>query len=524
MYKVVLVDDEELIVEGMKQLVDWKELGCEIAGIAYDGDEALDIINEAEPDIIITDIRMPAMNGLEMIDRVKEQLPDVVIMIMSGYSDFEYAHQALEKGAACYMLKPVLEKDLRERIQQAVGKLDERRLQKQKAEEITVRLYQLKRGAKENFLRKLIREELSASYVDSMWESMELCEKRPCLRVALLESDVGLGDSGQAVIKFAVDNVIEEICQAGGNCESVSLGDESSAVFWLCEPDDGNGLGELVKQIQDTVQQFCRVSLSAGLSRVHDFPGGAIAVYQEAKNALGRRFYESIPLHIYEGEVTRQEIPYKEVREGEEKLLNAVESQDRKKAELWLGRMYRLMFEHACAEPEDIYTEVLHLLTEYQDILMRHQIENGAYENSRIFQPEYLYQFKTGKELRTWLETVTLQVIDFLGQEGGAQTGMIDQIRQYISKNYQTVTRQNTADYFFLNPSYLSQLFKAETGEVFTDYVTRVRMEEAKRLLTMTDYKIQYIAELVGYTSNQHFTRTFKKYAGMQPVEYRKTN
>jgi len=222
--------------------------------------------------------------------------------------------------------------------------------------------------------------------------------------------------------------------------------------------------------------------------------------------------------------VTRQEIPYKEVREGEEKLLNAVESQDRKKAELWLGWMYHLMFEHACAEPEDIYTEVLHLLTEYQDILMRHQIENGAYENSRIFQPEYLYQFKTGKELRTWLETVTLQVIDFLGQEGGAQTGMIDQIRQYISKNYQTVTRQNTADYFFLNPSYLSQLFKAETGEVFTDYVTRVRMEEAKRLLTMTDYKIQYIAELVGYTSNQHFTRTFKKHAGMQPVEYRKTN
>jgi len=301
MYKVVLADDEELIVEGMKQLVDWKELGCEIAGIAYDGDEALDIINEAEPDIIITDIRMPAMNGLEMIDRVKEQLPDVVIMIMSGYSDFEYAHQALEKGAACYMLKPVLEKDLRERIQQAVGKLDERRRQKQKAEEITVRPYQLKRGAKENFLRKLIREELSASYVDSMWESMELCERRPCLRVALLESDVGLGDSGQAVIKFAVDNVIEEICRAGGNCESVSLGDESSAVFWLCEPGDGDGLGELVKQIQDTVQQFCRVSISAGLSRVHDFPGGAIAAYQEAKNALGRRFYESIPLHIYEG-------------------------------------------------------------------------------------------------------------------------------------------------------------------------------------------------------------------------------
>ena len=104
MYKVVLVDDEELIIEGMKRLVNWKELGCEIVGAAYDGDEALDIINEAEPDILITDIRMPAMDGLTMIDYVKERFPDLIIMIMSGYSDFEYAHQALEKGAACYML------------------------------------------------------------------------------------------------------------------------------------------------------------------------------------------------------------------------------------------------------------------------------------------------------------------------------------------------------------------------------------------------------------------------------------
>ena len=84
------------------------------------------------------------------------------------------------------------------------------------------------------------------------------------------------------------------------------------------------------------------------------------------------------------------------------------------------------------------------------------------------------------------------------------------------------MTRQKAADYFFLNPSYLSQLFKSETGEAFTDYVTQVRMEEARRLLSTTDHKIQYIAELVGYTSNQHFTRTFKKYAGMLPVEYRK--
>ena len=236
MYKVVLVDDEELIIEGMKQLVDWESLGCRIEGAAYDGDEALDIINETEPDIIITDIRMPSMNGLEMIDHVKEQFPDVVIMIMSGYSDFEYAQKALEKGAACYMLKPVLEKDLRERILQAVKKLDEKRLQKQKEEEATVRLYHLKRGAKENFLRKLLREDLSPSHILHMWENMELCPPKSMAMVALLDTDIPLRDTEQAVIKFAIDNMIEEICLEAGSCECVSLGNETSAILFLYTP------------------------------------------------------------------------------------------------------------------------------------------------------------------------------------------------------------------------------------------------------------------------------------------------
>ena len=99
---------------------------------------------------------------------------------------------------------------------------------------------------------------------------------------------------------------------------------------------------------------------------------------------------------------------------------------------------------------------------------------------------------------------------------------MIERIKYYISRNYRTATRQSVADYFFLNPSYLSQLFKAEIGEVFTDYVNQIRMEEAKRMLVETDYKIQHIADLAGYASSQHFNRTFKKYTGMQPAEYKK--
>lgn len=570
MYKVVLVDDEELIIEGMKQLVDWESLGCRIEGAAYDGDEALDIINETEPDIIITDIRMPSMNGLEMIDHVKEQFPDVVIMIMSGYSDFEYAQKALEKGAACYMLKPVLEKDLRERILQAVKKLDEKRLQKQKEEEATVRLYHLKRGAKENFLRKLLREDLSPSHILHMWENMELCPPKSMAMVALLDTDIPLRDTEQAVIKFAIDNMIEEICLEAGSCECVSLGNETSAILFLYTPSihlpsihdpslhdpslhdpslhapslhapsshevqshgqtrerAEDSVQSVISRLLDTVKQFCRVPMSAGISSGVTFPDNVRTAYTEAEKALERRFYESGETGIYQGGIQRggkrEDVDYKELLEWKEKLLDAVQHREQKNAMVRLGRFCHGMFDGMGMEREGIYTEIIRLLTDYQGILLQHQIENGAYDTSQIFQPDYLYQFKTSGELRRWLETVTEQIIAFLGQESlEASTRLIDRMKHYISQNYQTVTRQKAADYFFLNPSYLSQLFKSETGEAFTDYVTQVRMEEARRLLSTTDHKIQYIAELVGYTSNQHFTRTFKKYAGMLPVEYRK--
>lgn len=529
MYKVVLVDDEELIIEGMRQLIGWESLGCRIVGTAYDGDEALDIINETEPDIIITDIRMPAMNGLEMIGHVKESFPDVVIMILSGYSDFEYAQQALEKGAACYMLKPVLEKDLKGHIMQAVKKLDEKRLQRQKEDENKVRLYRLKRGAKENFLRKLLKEELSRSYINHMWDNMELCVPKTMIQVALLDTDIPLEDTNQTVIKFAIDNVIEEICTGSGSCESVSLGYESSAVLFMCDGKEEEAVffREMIARMLLMVEKFCQVSMSAGISRRGGFPSGIRDAFGQAEDALKRRFYEISESRIYEDKKTekgrKEERCYRELAECKERLMDAVQKQEKRTAMLQLGRICHLMFEEAVMEREEIYAEVLRILTKYHDILFQHQIENGVYDDSKIFKQDYLYQFKTACQLRSWLETVTEQVMEFLGQESSeASTRLIDRVKYYISQNYQTVSRQNAADYFFLNPSYLSQLFKAETGEAFTDYVTDVRMEKAKGLLWTTDYKIQYIAELVGYTSNQHFTRMFKKHTGMLPVEYRK--
>lgn len=522
MYKVVLVDDEELIIEGMQKLVDWQSLGCEVAGVAYDGDEALDIVNEVEPHILITDIRMPAMNGLEMLDYVKERFPHIVIMIMSGYSDFEYAHQALEKGAACYMLKPVLEKELTERLSQAVKKLEEKRQKKQEEEEITVRLYQMERGAKENFLRKLIKEKMSDAYIKKMWEGMKLCRPEEYVTAIVLGADTPLQDAGGSVIKFAIDNIIEEICGMSENLESVSLGDEHSAIFMMCGQDGGEREAAIViGKIQETVEQFCKIRMSAGISSAHPFPSSVKEAYGEAVQALEKRFYESVSMHIYKGAVVRTEVSFKELRECGEKLLSGVSSQEEKMVQMYLRRIFHLML-GSSMELEDIYNEVKRLLMGYQGILLNHQSQKGTYENLQVLQPEYLYQFKLGKELQSWFETVTAQVMEFLKKEPSESSDLIDRIKFYISKNYRTATRQNVADYFFLNPSYLSQLFKAETGEVFTEYMTRIRMEEAKKMLEETSYKIHHIAELVGYTSNQHFTRTFKKYTGFLPVEYKK--
>lgn len=523
MYKVVLVDDEELIIEGMKRLVNWKELGCEIVGAAYDGDEALDIINEAEPDILITDIRMPAMDGLTMIDYVKERFPDLIIMIMSGYSDFEYAHQALEKGAACYMLKPVSEKELSERILQAVKRLDERNHQKEEKEAITVRLYRLKREARISFLYGLLNETPSEAYILEMWKGMELCPYTNRIRVAVLDTDFPLEGPEASVIKFAIDNIVEEVCRSQGNCESVPSGDGRIAVFMMESseyPEDR--ILEILDQILKTVQSFSKISVSAGLSKSVLFPSQIRDAYQDALNALKKRFYESKPSKLYEGKIKTGRPPIKELRELENSLLEAVKKSDKKNAAVVLGRMFHMMLQTAVLPEEYIYNQLKRILVGYQDILFKSGNTEGIGEDMGEFWSDFMYRFKLGNELKAWMEGITVRIIECLNKEPDQEAGLIERIKYYISRNYRTATRQSVADYFFLNPSYLSQLFKAETGEVFTDYVNQIRMEEAKRMLVETDYKIQHIADLAGYASSQHFNRTFKKYTGMQPAEYKK--
>jgi len=527
MYKVVLVDDEELIIEGMKQLTDWHQLGCEIAGIAYDGDEALDIINEVEPDILITDIRMPAMNGLKMIDYVRDRFPDMVIMLMSGYSEFEYAQQALEKGASCYMLKPVLERKLREYVGQAVNGLEQRKQKRKAEEELSVRLHQIKQEAREHFLRRIVKEELPDGYVRKLWGSMELCKPQDHIRLAILDTDVSLRENSASVLKFAIDNIADEICHQQNNFETASLDEERTVLLMMLEQKEEGSAGSnqfhtVIKAIQEMVLRFCNIPLSVGISAVYDFPVGLQTAYVDAENALKKRFHEANGLRIYEGPVKQQDVPYKEVRASGEKLLSAVNGRELKLVQLYLRRFCHLLFDTACISQEMIFDELKKLLMEYQDILLKYQNDSRDYERFQVVQTASLYRFKQAGALRRWFEEITIQVVETINQEGEDSATLIGKIKAYISENYQTATRQAVAEHFFLNPSYLSQLFKAETGEVFTDYVTRSRMEAAKQMLEERKYKMQYIAELVGYSSNQHFTRTFKKYTGMLPVEYRK--
>lgn len=524
MYKVVLVDDEELIIEGMKQLINWKELECEVAGAAYDGDEALDIINEVEPDILITDIRMPAMDGLTMIDYVKERFPNLIIMIMSGYSDFEYAHQALEKGAACYMLKPVSEKELSERIGQSVKRLKEREHQREEKEAITVRLYKLKREARISFLCGLLNEVSFEDYILEMWRGMELCTYANRVRVAVLDTDFPLKGPEASIIKFAVDNIVEEICREQGYCESVSSGDERTVIFIMesSEYSEKHMFG-ILKQIIETVQNISKVSVSIGVSKSVAFPSQIQDAYQDALNALKKRFYESKPCELYEGQIEMgKSFAVQELRETENLLLDTVEKGEKKNAMVVLGRMFHNMLQSNMLPQEYVYNQLKRILIGYQDILFKAKHTEYIGEDMGEFWSDYMYRFKLGDALKEWMAGVTERIIECLNKAPNEEMELIERIKYYISKNYRTATRQSVADYFFLNPSYLSQLFKAETGEVFTDYVNKIRMEEAKRMLIQTDYKIQYIADMVGYASSQHFNRTFKKYTGMQPAEYKK--
>jgi len=470
-YKVLLVDDESWVIESLKASIDWEAHGFEVAGTASSSQEALELLPELQPDVVFTDIRMPGMNGLELIKKGGVLLETASFIVISGYAEFAYAQKALTFGALAYCLKPFDEQEI-------AGVLA--KVRKQKASS----------SKKEESFLVHVWDDPSSPNLDMLIQKMQ--NKGI---VGSLEEGIGLFVcSVNEQAHMPMDKEVLEIKTGKSKYLCLAAWEQledrvSYYSKWLAEAIKGIGVSDKISDYNQLKYEI------ESVNRLADqyFIMGRAGIFR--KQATQRdRFNELLAL-IDDA-----------IRTGEVSIANMALDQ----AEL-VFRQDGLTVRHAL----QFYNMVLSFL---------YRIESDQMDNM-LYSHEHLLE--TVEDLAMMIEHIRESLSRYVMktpeyEEVGTSNETFKQIIQYVHQNYDKgLSIPVLSQKFFVNPSYISQLFKKELGETFSAYTTKLRINFACDLLENTQLMIGEIAEQVGYTDYFYFTRIFKRVTGKTPTQFR---
>lgn len=524
MYKVLIVDDEPFILEGLKSLINWEEYGLEIAAQALNGIEAVDVLESLSINILITDIKMPKMNGLELIKYVKNKSLNIKCIVLSGYDDFEFVKEAAKLGIENYLLKPV---DINELIPTLMNSI-------KNIENEFNKISTMEQGI------SILRDNILLRWVTNDINENELLQKAPLLNIDLIKRGFVVSIvkiiqsvSSDSTVIQDTNLLRSSVCNI---CRHITSKNASTEIFY-----DSNGYIVLL---------FSNVNSGKDNLAFDDILGSCISAIQINLNAkvfiaVGDFVSEYQNVHhsyIHANELLDYSLilnPNRIIFYDENKL-KAVENKQRR-FHIDSNALHVLLAtknKPGCLELiEDIYSQVNEngslTPTSIQNItieLLFNIISTVKSLNSNAdilfdkFKDPFInvLNLKTLIEIIEWQKSFVCAAIDFLCSEDERLSPIIKKVLNYVESNYnQDLNLKIISSKFNINPIYLGQLFIKEIGEPFTNYINKIRVEKAKHLLLHTNLKAIEISEEVGYVNPNYFYTIFKKITGLSPSEFK---
>lgn len=505
-YSVVLIDDEELILQSLQGMVNWEELHCCVEGTAKDGGEGITLIERLQPNIVITDVKMPGKDGLEVADYCSEHFPETRVIIISAYDDFAYVQKAMFSKAVNYLLKPIDRDRLLETVEKAIRELNRMEEKRQKTAKTlesaktlatSSLLFNLARygtAGSRNADTDWIREQMQKDSVVVMgsFYNLEL-EVLPALAIAQSYLDRALHRAGYQPIFGSADEKLIFLCPV------LPGTDRQTARENIAEALRGF-LNQRTTELGETAV-FC-------VSPVYSDEQQLQQCYGLCREMVKQGFFCSDSTIVTESRREEEDISNIDVGE----LVYAVMHGQMAKTDELLGKWKREIAKSgdpqlALAKFREISREITRCAAKLgmkTTGLWEHRYTNENYD------ARYACVVKGVRE-----------VCAYAGQKGDVVGCMCLYVQQHYANPELNLER--VASDMGLNSNYLSRLFKKEKGENFSDYLTEVRIDKAKELLRSTQLKTYRIAEEVGYSDPHYFSQVFKKKCGMIPAEYRKT-
>lgn len=533
MYRILLVDDEILVRDAIKENIDWKSLDCELVGDCENGKQASEFVKENPVDIVLTDILMPYMDGMELSKFLHDNYPDVVIVIFSGFGEFEYAKKAIQYGVSEYLLKPVTAMELTGVINKMKEKVDQLRREKNKMNKLTENSEKYRKNAQ--VIRSKNMEALVNCTTDVSKSIQRLAEmgidiSAISYRVALFDIDLYSGmyeldtekQQESALMAFVLYNISDEIVtreeagfayQEGNNRVGILFQEKWSRNFT-------EKTREICREIQEKTKEVMGFDVSMGIGKWVKKPEELVQSHNMAQDTLQYRYLLGGNLLIdMEEKHPVQEISIDEplsvlkeaLKTGQEDLVlqtlvsiedlirNALMQKSR--ACMYLQQVIRTM-DNAC---EDVSADM-------------EQIREGRDELIREITDQKFFGEACEVVARHTKRVISiLSAMNTSSSERQARLAI-----DYIQKNYMDpdLSLNSICSYLNISTSYFSTIFKEETGETFTEVLIRTRMEKAKELLENTTMKNYEIAEKVGFSDPHYFGISFKKMTGCTPTEY----
>lgn len=547
MYKLILADDEVDVREGLLELIDWESIGYKVVDTAENGREAAEMIDKHMPDVVVTDIQMPFMDGLQLTEWIRQVHPTIKVIILTGYEQFDYAKQAIRLDVTEYVLKPFSSEELADILWKVKMEIDEELKMRKNIQTLTEYYHRNLPVLQRLFLSSLVSRPLSEQEIADKCRSyalqlegqmyvVSIIRLDPTVRLdraggvdeqAAVESILPRDTDDQQLELFAVLNIVDEIIREHPRDQAFIYHDDVVLLSVYDDPNPDRVIDitlKLLEEMRFSIERYLKLCTTIGVGTACASLSNCYYSYKEAIHALDYRLVLGGNKIIYIGDVEAPEEKVFEFDElKEQELIRCLKFGSDEELGLLLEQLFRNLLD--CRKSlQDFQLRLLVILTAVikaaNDIHIDFERlfgEGGGFISQ-------IFRFTQADEARGWFIDICMKLKRMISsQRQTSYNLLVDQAKAYIMDHYcdPDISINKVCACLHISSGYFSNIFKRETKLTFVNYLQNVRMEAAKNLLASTDKKSFEIAELVGFSDPNYFSFCFRKKYGLSPKEYR---
>ena len=530
MKKVLIVDDEYYFRQAVKKYISKYKDEFEVCGEANNGKTGFNLLLELSPDIALVDITMPQMDGISLIEKARQENILTKIIILTGYSEFEYAQKAVRMGVQDYLLKPIESENLYKCLKDVSSKIDQENAKALQFNKLTDSRHKIEALLKEHLAQKLIKNDLDMADIRTMAENLNF-DLTKDYYVALLfniqiDHQMSWNEEDLYLCHFSVSNILTELFGENVECAACTNDSNSLCIVIGMEYEQSENysdyMHEILTQFLEIVEQYLEFSVLISVGTPYRLIEQIYLSYQEALSVEKYRL-----LHGEKGICFYTDCPSLEIKkdivtdEYRRKLIllmrqnNIEEIGKMIKDALKKMKLYNL-------HPDMIYMQANDMISAAVEFASEYGIElTGTDRDVHFFSD--IIAIKSMSKLQEYTLSVIIQILQQAhGQNDEVRNLTSEKIRIYIEENYHNpdLKLETIANHFYINVQHMCFIFKRHMNTTVGDYILKVRMTEAKKMFNESSFNISLVAKKCGYEDANYFGKCFKKYYGISPKRY----